>query len=253
MSDSNVSFATPTEAIRVFCGFPNAQLTEPAFFTQLGQTFMPGTPYMLQPLGLAAYLPGVLSAPAQGLPHEFALICYPSQGVWDMVMHQTLRGRVYNQTHGGVYAQPQSTAAFPVFIDHLPPLGADPFFLFPDAVDWQAGVTYVVVGGKKDTTQSGNEFRTTIRKTLLDERDVLRTNGITQVIGIVRDSFAVVWFHCESPNLGSAATSLNTVLNSPTTLRHERVVCNDEPPTLLITGSQAFNFIFLREQGFFLR
>ena len=42
MSDANLSYATPTEAIRVFCGFPNRQFTEAQFFTQLGQTFMPG-------------------------------------------------------------------------------------------------------------------------------------------------------------------------------------------------------------------
>jgi hypothetical protein len=122
MHDVTLSYATPTEAIRVFCGFPNAQLAEPAFFRQLGQTFMPGTPYMLQPMGLAAYLPSVLSQPAAGLPHEFALICYPSKAVWDHAMNQTLCGRVYNQTRGGVYAMPPSGAAFPVLIDHLPPL-----------------------------------------------------------------------------------------------------------------------------------
>src|SRR5690242_929047 len=113
MNDSNISFAIPTESIRVFWGFPVSQLNEQQFFLQLGRTFMPGTPYMIRPLGLAAYLPGVLSNPAPDLPHEFALICYPSQEVWRQAMTQTLRGRVYNQTHGGVYAMPPSTAAFP--------------------------------------------------------------------------------------------------------------------------------------------
>jgi hypothetical protein len=36
------------------------------------------------------------------------------------------------------------------------------------------------------------------------------------------------------------------------TLRYERVVCIDEPPTISITGGQAFNFIFLREDKYFL-
>src|SRR5579862_1466214 len=135
MSAATLSFAIPTEAIRVFCGFPNSQLSEAQFFTQLGQTFMPGTPYMLQPLGLAAYLPGVLHAPPAGAPHEFALICYPSQAVWNESMNGTLRGRVYNQTHGGVYAMPPSGAAFPVCIDHLPSSVVDPYFLFPTPID----------------------------------------------------------------------------------------------------------------------
>jgi hypothetical protein len=62
---------------------------------------------VLQPLGLAACLPGVLANPAPGLLHAFALICYPSQANWNQGMNGTLRGRVYNQTHGGVYALPR--------------------------------------------------------------------------------------------------------------------------------------------------
>src|ERR1700732_1877327 len=99
MSEHPINYATPTSAIRVFCGFNRPELNEAQFFTQLGQTFMPGTPYMLQPLGLAAYLPGVVSNPQPGLPHEFALICYPSAAVWRRASSETLRGRVYSQTH----------------------------------------------------------------------------------------------------------------------------------------------------------
>jgi hypothetical protein len=41
-------------------------------------------------------------------------------------------------------------------------------------------------------------------------------------------------------------------LAAPVTLRNERVVCIDEPPTIPLTGSQAFNFIFLLEDKYFL-
>ena len=252
-ADANTSFETPCEAIRVFCGFPNAQLTESAFFAQLGQTFMPGTPYMLQPLGLAAYLPAVLSNPTTSLPHEFALICYPSQAVWSQAMRQTLRGRVYNQTHGGVYAQPPSGAAFPVFVDNLPPMAADPFFLFADAIDWQLGTTHVVVGGKRDSGQSGADFRVAFRAQLGAERASLQNAGVDQVVATAHDDYAIAWFHSASSQAPVLPSSVAGLLANTTTLKHERILCADEPPALTIASSVAFNFVFLREQKFFLR
>ncbi|MGB3549611.1 MAG: hypothetical protein WA993_02900 [Candidatus Binatus sp.] len=237
----------------MFCGFPNAQLSEPQFFTQLGQTFMPGTPYMLQPLGLAAYLPGVLSNPPTGLPHEFALICYPSQSVWNAGMNGSLRGRIYNQTHGGVYAVPPSGAAFPILIDNLPTLASDPFFLFPSAIDWQAGFTHVIVGAKKDTAQTGDEFRTALRSELLARRDALRQGGIEQVVATARDAFAIIWMHGEMADLAGASDFLSNVLAAPIMMRNERTICLDAPPTVSINGSQAFNFVFLREAKYFLK
>ena len=252
MSDANLSYATPTEAIRVFCGFPKRQFTEAQFFTQLGQTFMPGTPYMLQPLGLAAYLPGVLANPAPGLPHEFALICYPSQANWNQGMNGTLRGRVYNQTHGGVYATPPSGAVFPVFVDNLPPLAADPFFLFQTAIDWQTGVTHVVVAAKRDAAQSGADFRLALRAALAAERQALLEAGIDQVVVTAPDAFSVIWMHGVARDFAVPLAFLSRVLAAPTVLRNERVICVEEPPTLSIAASSAFNFIFLREAKYFL-
>jgi hypothetical protein len=253
MSESSLYYAVPSEAIRVFVGFHNPQLSEAQFFAQLGRTFMPGTPYMLQPLGLAAYLPGVLSNPAPGLPHEFALICYPSQSNYTQAMTGTLRGRVYSQTHGGVYVLPPSSAAFPVLLDHLPPTGVDPFFLFPIPVDWQTGVTHVAVAGKKDAAQSGDEFRQAIRTAWLTQRPSLQGAGIDQVIVTTTDAFSVFWMHGSTDELQLPLDFLSAILATPTVLRNERILCMDGPPTVTITASTAFNFIFVREPRYFLR
>jgi hypothetical protein len=249
----SLTYATPTDAIRVFCGFPNSQLNQDSFFAQLGQTFMPGTPYMLQPLGLAAYLPGVISNPLGGIPNEFALICYPSQQVWDFAMHKTLRGRVYNQTHTGVYASPASAAAFPRLIDDVPATAVDPLFLFPDRIDWQTGTAWSVIGGRKKAYASGADFRAALRALLLQKRDALRGLGIDQVVVLARDDFAIVWIHAELPDLGTGAEFLNDVLATPVQLQHERILCPDDPPTVSLAASRALNFVFVREAKFFLR
>jgi hypothetical protein len=252
MSGPTNSYATPTEAIRVFCGFPNRQLTPEKFLSKLGQTFMPGTPYMLQPMGLAAYLPGVLSEPPPDAPREFALICYPSQAVWKQIMNNTLRGRLYNLTHDGTYAFPPSSAAFPTLLDNLPSESKDPFFLFSSNVDWQGGVTHVAVGAKKDIDQTGEEFRLSVRNELLSRRETMAGDHIDQVIATVGDTYAILWFHGEMNELGRGADFLGNLFSQPTIMRNERVICVDEPPTVTITGSQAFNFIFLRDQRYFL-
>lgn len=245
-------YAIPPEAIRVFLGFPRPELDEKAFFAQLGDTFMPGTPYMLQPLGLAAYLPGVLSNTTSGFPREFALICYPSVNVWNTAMNLTLRGRVYNQTHGGVYAMPPSGAAFPVYIDSLPPAATDPFYLMPGSLDWQRGVTRVAVAGKAEPKQAEPAFRTALRGQLKSSREKLGSMDVDQVIVTTRDAFAVLWFHSRS---GAALdlSFLSAIIATPTLLENRRILCPDEPPKLQITQSSAFNFIFLREPRYFLK
>jgi hypothetical protein len=247
------TFATPADSIRVFCGFPNSQLDQEAFFTQLGQTFMPGTTYMLQPLGLAAYLPGVIADPPPGIPNEFALICYPTQQVWDYAVHNTLRGRVYNQTHTGVYASPASAAAFPRLIDEAPATAVDPFYLFPDHIDWQSGTTCSFVGGRGNSYASGAEFRAALRTLLLRKRDSIRAHGVDQIVVLARNEFAILWMHGDMCNIETWADLLEGVLATPLQLQHERILCPDDPPTVTINASRAFNFIFLREAKFFLR
>ncbi|MBC9877293.1 hypothetical protein G8O24_08030 [Bradyrhizobium sp. INPA01-394B] len=253
MSNQPVNYATPTTAIRVFCGFNRPDLNEPQFFAQLGQTFMPGTPYMLQPLGLAAYLPGVVSNPPAGLPHEFALICYPSPAAWRHANSETLRGRVYNQTHGGVYASPPSGASFPILLDELPPTAVDPFFLFSTDIDWQSGFTHVLIGLKKDETQTGNQFRTALRAALAGTATQLKQAGSDQVVAMARDDFAIIWFHSNRAEFPDPIDPVRVLLDNPQSLLHERVICQDEPPTVAINRTQAFNFIFVREPRFFLQ
>jgi hypothetical protein len=246
-------YATPCSAIRVFCGFHQPQLTEAKFLIELGRTFMPGTVYMLRPLGLCAYLPGVLVNPPAGLPNEFALICYPSREVWDHAMNGALRGRVYNQTHGSVYDLAISGAQFAEFVETLPAAAADPYYLFQVSLDWQAGFTHVLVGRKKLRNQSAADFRTSLRTATTGARTRLAALGIDQVIVAPRDNFAVLWLHGSAAELGTGFDFITNTLDAPTVLRNDRIVCRDKPPQVTLAGHSAFNWIFLRETKYFLR
>lgn len=244
------SYPVPCDAIRVFIGFKRPELDRAQFFKGVGQTFMPGTPYMLQPLGLAAYLPGVLGDPAPGLPDEFALICYPSAAVWDENMHNTLRGRVYNQTHGGVYA-PTSGAAFPVILSSIAPGAKGPFHLFDTAVDWQSGVTRVAVVARDPAQADGTAFRTALQGLFSRQAAALLADGFDQIIVTATDDFAICWFHAAQPVTLDLAF-LAGVATVTASIENRRVICRSEPPPVTLEGDCAFNFIFVRDDGYFL-
>ena len=81
----------------------------------------------------------------------------------------------------------------------------------------------------------------------------MRALGIDQVVVLARDDFAIVWIHSKMPNLGTGVDFLKEALATPVQLQHERVLCPDDPPTVTLAASRAFNFIFVREARFFLR
>ncbi|CAN5455211.1 hypothetical protein BH10PSE14_BH10PSE14_30730 [soil metagenome] len=244
------SYPVPCDAIRVFIGFKRPELDRSQFFKGVGQTFMPGTPYMLQPLGLAAYLPAVLGDPAPGMPDEFALICYPSAAVWDENMHNTLRGRVYNQTHGGVYAA-TSGAAFPVMLSGMATGAKGPFYMFDTAVDWQSGTTQVAVVARDPAQADGTAFRAALQSALAGAASALHAKGIDQIIVTTAEDFAICWFHAEHAT-PIDLSFLSGVATATALIENRRVICRSEPPPVTLDGDCAFNFIFVRDDGYFL-
>jgi hypothetical protein len=178
----------------VFFGFRHPDLTQEQFLQELGRTFMPGTPYMLQPLGLDAYLPAGLSQ-RDGVPcpHDAALIAYPSPEHYQRIMKDTLRGRVYAQTHGGVYDKQRSRAAFPTLVD---PAQDKPTFYFWDRLtDWQGGKADIFFGFKTDAVTPPEEFRKNVRTQLNSLKADVGSAGIDQCIGALAEGFVVLWTH----------------------------------------------------------
>jgi hypothetical protein len=253
--ETNISYAVPATALRVFHGFRNPSLNQDQYLHSLGQTFMPGTPYMLAPLGLAAYLPGIVVGEQDPrVPNEFAIIAYPSPEIWDHIMHQTLRGRVYDQTHGGVYDPRRSGASFPVFVKHLPPIATDPYYLFDCLTDWQVGVTQVLIGAPIDNSVAPSEFRNAVRSAVETSIPQLERLGFDQCVVMPGDGYVVIWSHANAsdkagiPDWKVLGAKVRVIAN----LTARRIVCRDEPSPITLTQTAALNFVFLRAPGMFL-
>lgn len=251
-----LSYAVPADAIRVFAGFRRADLPPDRFLKDLGQTFMPGTPYMLQPLGLAAYLPAVIQEESDSqLPHEAALIAWPSPAAQQAGTRATLRGRMYTQSHAGVYA-PSSSATFPVPIENFNPGTNGSLYLFGGATDWQSGSYSLFAAQKKDGQMPGNVFRNSIRQVLLANKALLSDNGVDQCIALAAENFVLVWSHysAEKRDPHLLWESMTELVRPTIHVLGSRLICRDEPPAVELTGSSvALNYIFLRSAASFLK
>lgn len=247
-------YAAPPAAVRAFVAFRSPQLPVDRFVSGLCSTFMPGTPYMLQPLGLAAYLPARIEEQAGSpCPHEVALITWPSRPIQQHATHDTLRGRVYTQSHGGLYS-PETRAVFCDPIDAFDPQRLGAFFLFDANTDWQAGSYTVYVAGKADPNLDAVTFRSRIRDAVRARRADLEARRVDQCIAAVGDAYAVIWSRYDRTLAQPEDPwgTLDGLVGSGTTLLGSRIICRDEPPTVEITGSKAFNFIFVRQPEWFL-
>jgi hypothetical protein len=104
MSGVPVSLLVGPEMVGVFCGYKLPTLSRADFFREMGETFIPGTPYMQVPLGLYAYLPAVLDVEQDsGLPDEVALIVYASMDIYLEALRNSLRRRIYTHAHTAVF------------------------------------------------------------------------------------------------------------------------------------------------------
>jgi hypothetical protein len=245
-----VTYTISATAIRVFYGFKNPSLSDERFYQTVGHTFMPGTPYMLRELGLASYTSGVLMGVADAaVPQEFALIGYATPDVYRSATNNTLQGRMYSQTHGGVYDSSRSHAAFPVDLAHLPPGATDPFFTWGDITDWQAGRIAVYIGRANDGI-SGNEFRKAVR----DAVCAIGKGDNDLLICLPEDHFFIAWVHaCDSRSPAPDWSPLTRVSKTVLVTTARRVVWRDsEPPALDFTESSVLNWVFVREDRYFL-
>ena len=255
MKENVSDYATPASAIRVFVGFRHPDLSIDRFQLALGQTFMPGTPYMLQPLGLAAYAPAVFAeVSGRILPHEVALIVWPSQPAQQRATRDTLRGRVYTQSHGGVYTA-TSRATFPIDAAKFDVRMSGAFYLFDVETDWQRGDYGVFAGIKRDTTMDPTVFRRNARDAIMSSRSSLQSRGVDQCIASVQDNFLIIWTHVteDGNQLPFEWSLLDDLVSTDENLTGTRIVCRTDPPNVPIVGSAAFNFIFQRDSSYFIR
>jgi hypothetical protein len=244
---------TEPNAVRIFWGHRHPRLSEAEFRRELGDTFMPGTPYMLAPLGLHAYAAAVFDEDAvRDTPHESGLIAYPSQAAYRAIRSRNLRGRLYTHTHAAIYHEynpdgtRRSAAQFAEpFTDGLDD-AARTVHLLPESIDLQQGVLTVHLCVPTDLAQVGASFRRTVRAGLPSLRDALRDLDYSQAFVAVRDNYLVIWLH--SLELGGVDPIDDWLPRNTRLVRleAEHVPILEDAPLVTIDGPSAFNFIFTR-------
>jgi hypothetical protein len=150
---------TSTDSVRVWRGFKLKELNVETYYSKLGEVLIPITIQMQSPLGLIAYLPTILPPEKlEAIPDEIALVFYESKDVYQHTF-KTTAGRAYGLIHNAIFDMHDdaSNSAFPILLNE----GAEweqPYYLFEDCPDWQAGKTKVLVGARK-ASQEAEEFK----------------------------------------------------------------------------------------------
>lgn len=254
---TSVPFQLPVgpQSIRVFAGYRLPSLTREAFFKELSETFMPGTPYMLAPLGLAAYLSAVIDLdPATGLPDEVALIVYSSLEAYNNARQNSLQGRMYTHSHAGVFDMGKSRGQWPGPVaapDKLANSDRWSWFAFDRAIEWQDGSTRVVF-------LSGSPSQGGLQQTLLTSTQsssgTLTAAGVDQAIFLAASNYAAIWLHGPEP-VTFDLTAAGFVPNGAQIARDLEAVLVPMPTGIegpTVTGPAAFSFRFVRDLRFFL-
>lgn len=246
-------FVTRPTAVRVFCGYRHPRLNELEFRHELGETFMPGTPYMLQPLGLHAYAAAVFDEDTvRDTPHETGLIAYASQSAYRTIRAMNLRGRLYTHTHAAVYAEYNRDGTRRSSAEWAEPLtdGVDDsprtVHLLDEPSDLQRGTLTIHLGVPTDPKRAGALFRRDVRAALPALRDALRQQGFAQGFVTLRDNYYVAWLHREDD---VRADPIDDWLQQSTRLAKletKRVLFLEDHPLVVIDGPSAFSFVFLR-------
>jgi len=251
-----LALPVPADAARVFCGYRRTGMAREDFLRELGRTFMPGTPLMQAPLGLAAYLPAVIDDETNfDVPDEVALIVYASQAVYQAKRETSLSRRMYTHSHVAVFDMQRSHAAFPQSL--MTPLPVNPagqpfaWYLFDASVDWQDGHTrFVLIGRDGD----GTDMHAAALAMMGSARQVLADRGFDQVVGLTAPSFTALWLHAPSLHEETLA-ALGIVPAGVAVIRDLQCqtpyVVGDGDPGVTITGAAAFSFRFSRHLEFF--
>lgn len=254
---NSLALPVPADAARVFCGYRRAGMAREDFLRELSRTFMPGTPLMQAPLGLAAYLPAVIDFESGvDVPDEVALIVYASQAVYQAKRETSLSRRMYTHSHVAVFDMQRSRAAFPGSLATPQPLNSpgDTFawYLLDGRVDWQDGHTRFVLieqGG------DGADMHASTLGVIGSARQALTDRGFDQVVGLTAPTFAALWLHAPSLH-EEPLTALGIVPAGGAVLRDLQCqtpyVVGDSDDGVTLTGPAAFSFRFSRHLEHFV-
>ena len=199
-SESPASPVAP-DSVRVWRGYALDRAQRDAFYQSLGSTFIPITAQVMGKLGLTAYLPAIVPGDrTPSVPDEIALVFYRTQADYQQSANGTTAGRAYQKLHAGVFSlgtpkpgQPTSASGFPILLKDACVSG-QPYYLFPEAIDWYGGASEVFVGVfEGDGSQ--------LAGSVLQAARTLQTNrvaGLDGCILVVVDNVLIYWRHWQS-------------------------------------------------------
>lgn len=219
-ASTSAAWPVAPDSVRVWRGYALDRTQKEAFWQTLGNTFIPITAQVMSKLGLTAYLPAVVPTDqAPSVPDEIALVFYRTQETYQQTANSTTAGRAYQKLHAGVFVlgpqpagRPTSASGFPLPLKDACVLG-QPYYLFPEAVDWYGGSSDVFVGVFDGDGQQ-------LAAAVLQAAKVLKTNrvaGLDGFILMVVDNVLIYWRHWQSaasPQPWNIELALRTVLST---------------------------------------
>lgn len=216
------------DGIRVWRGFRSRSFFDnrEEFESIIGSIFVPQTVQQMEPLGLKAYFPALLPNSISfgsndtflKIPDEVALVVYPSKEIYQHAVEFSVAGRAYGLLHRPVFNVndpeiPASKSGHPEPWTGV--LNWDtPCYLTPEAIDWHAGVTRLLVAkpGRHSTAEEFLEqLNNIIRGWLLKRKKIF--NGC---IICANPQYLLYWEHREVDNeQGSLLPLLLEILEKP--------------------------------------
>ncbi len=189
------------DSVRVWRGYALDRTQKDAFRQALGSTFIPITAQVMSKLGLTAYLPAIVpNDQVPSMPDEIALVFYRTQATYQLTANGTTAGRAYQKLHAGVFAlgpqppgQPSSASGFPILLKDTCVSG-QPYYLFPEAVDWYLGASDVFVGVFEGDAQQ-------LAAAVLQAAKLLQAKRIPELDGCILtivDNVLIYWRHWRS-------------------------------------------------------
>jgi hypothetical protein len=189
------------DSVRVWRGYALDRTHKEAFWQTLGNTFIPITAQVMSKLGLTAYLPAIVpNDQVPSIPDEIALVFYRTQATYQQNANGTVSGRAYQKLHASVFVlgpqplgKPTSASGFPILLKDGCVSG-QPYYLYPDAVDWYLGNSDVFVGVFDGDCQR-------LAAEVLSAGNILQSNRAPEVDGfilMVVDNILIYWRHWQS-------------------------------------------------------
>jgi hypothetical protein len=215
--NNNLKLTANPNSIRIFWGYKKDGIEKAAFYKELGETFMPGTPYVLAPSGLNGYLPAILNLDAAlKLPDEVALIVYPTVDLYNEARQNSLMGRIYTYSHEGVFDMKQSRGQFLGTVDNPikhTAIERWAWYVSGDNFDWQNGNSRLLA---MSSTKNIYEILLKFSK---DIKGKLSEYGIDEIIIAATSAFATIWFYSQESELTFDITNIGLPIQDITLLR----------------------------------